>query len=102
MDTVGVAATLPRRSRGGDWLRLLVLLVGLDAAAGGVSLGRADGSLSWHEARPGVGFSVFLAPAGCVPVPTHAPAVAALDAGVACHDAALAARARALEFDPVR
>ncbi|GAB3445539.1 hypothetical protein GCM10027517_26660 [Phycicoccus ginsengisoli] len=76
-------------------MALVAMVAGIPVAAPGDGTSRVDEAfLEQASLLPAVG--------GCVHPRTTESAAAALAAVLHCHDAALAARARALEFDPVR
>ena len=102
MHTATVSAPL-RPPRVIVWAWALALLVALTAAATGVAVGRPDLGLPASGAPSGgvrVGF--VLAPVLRGVQLAQVPPAVALGASMACRGSRLAARARALEFDPVR
>lgn len=89
---LGAGAARPRTVG----LLLAVLLAGA-AVRAGAPAGSPEQDPRWLT-----GDQVVLVRGRCAPAAPGRSAVDALTAGVACRDAALAARARALELDPIR
>ena len=105
LTVVGVRrrATVPGPSRG-----VLVALVSLALVGAVAPVARPALTLPAGD-HPSDGTSLsgswtppVLVPHHCRPRLAQLPPAAALDAALACHDITLAARARALEFNPVR